>query len=54
MRACEKKKAHKAMCRAQVKAGYINNERGQWIKYSDSGQNARNHAHMRAGYKLGA
>lgn len=54
MKTHAKKKAYKAFCRAQVKDGRINDEKGNWIKYNDSGQNGRMHAMMRDGYKLGA
>jgi hypothetical protein len=47
-----KKKKFQAMCREKVKQGLINDEKGNWVRYQDSGQNGRMHAMMRAGYKL--
>lgn len=52
MKTHTKKKRFQAHCREQVKKGLINNERGDWVKYSDSGPNGRMHIMMRDGYKV--
>lgn len=49
MRACEKKKKYREMCRNQVKNGLINDAEGKWIKYDS---NKAMHRDMVAGYKI--
>ena len=48
----DKDRAYRASCRNQVKAGYINDANGNWIKYSESGIFGNMHRDQRMGYKL--
>lgn len=52
MRAYEKKKLYKKMCRDQVKNGRINDQNGTWIPYKDTGTYGAMHRDMRSGYKI--
>lgn len=45
----DKDRMYRNFCRSQVKAGYINDASGNWVKY-DAGKAM--HADQRAGYKL--